>query len=53
MPNMQLREIRSKYPLGDRAALYINCCKRAQTPAEYIRSLKPALKFDEEFKKPH
>ena len=53
MPNMNLPAIRSKYPLGDRFALGINCCKRAMTPAEYIRGLKPALQFDEEFKKPH
>ena len=53
MPNMNLTAIRSKYPLGDRFALGINCCKRAMTPAEYIRNLKPALQFDEEFKKPH
>lgn len=53
MPNMNLPAIRSKYPLGDRFALAINCCKSAMTPAEYIRGLKPALQFDEEFKKPH
>ena len=47
---MQLAAIRSKYPMGDRFSLFVNCCKRAQTPAEYIREIKPMFTFKEEFK---
>ena len=36
--------------MGDRFSLAINCCKRAQTPAEYIREIKPMFTFKEEFK---
>jgi len=47
---MHKPEIRSKYPMGDRFALAINCCKRAQTPAEILREVPPMLEFKEEFK---
>ena len=47
---MVLKAIRSKYPMGDRFTLFINCCKRAQTPAEYLRDVKPIFTFKEEFK---
>ena len=47
---MNLKAIRQKYPFGDRAALWINCCKRAITPAQYIREIPPMLEFKEEFK---
>ena len=47
---MKLKAIRSKYPMGDRFALAVNCCKKAQTPAEIIRNIPPMFKFDEEFK---
>jgi len=50
MPDMNLAAIRQKYPLGDRFALACNCCKKAQTPAEFLREIKPMLEFNEEFK---
>ena len=42
---MNAPAIRQKYPFGDRAALWCNVCKRAQTPAEYIRDIPPMLQF--------
>ena len=50
---MDAAAIRKKYPAGDRFALWINCCKRKQTPAEFLRELPPQLKFEDEFDKPH
>ena len=52
-PNMQLTAIRSKFPLGDRFSLKINCCKKSQTPAEFLREIKPMFEFKDEFKEPY
>lgn len=49
-PNMAIDPIRSKYPMGDRFALWMNCCKRAETPAQILQNIPVMLTFEEEFK---
>ena len=44
-PNMNLSQIRTKFPFGDRVALKLNCCKRQETPAEILRNIPPMLEF--------
>lgn len=39
--------------MGDRFALALNCCKRAETPAQIIQNIPVMLSFVEEFDKPH
>ena len=51
-PNRNLPAIRSKYPMGDRFALAINCCKRAETPAQILKNIPVMFTFQEEFKQP-
>jgi len=53
MPNMSLPAIRSKYPMGDRAAIWLSCSKNAPTPSQYLREMNAAVEFDKEFKEPY
>lgn len=51
-PNMALKQIRSKYPMGDRIAMSLRyCCRLAETPSQMLQRLPSLFTFKDEFKK--
>ena len=50
LPNMKHSLIRKQFPVGDRMALALNCCKKSDMYADYINSIDPQFEFKDEFK---
>ena len=50
IPNLNLPQLRSKFPLSDRISLSLfGCCQPKLSPRTQLRNTPPLFQFDEQF----